>query len=555
MGKRKVFSSADLLILAAFTLIVAINGSAQSSQNGTLPPIKTVFIILEENYNWSEITPALAPYIRNTLVPLAAHAEQYYNPPGLHPSEPNYLWLEAGSNLGITNDADPSLNHQNTVDHLVAYLNKAGISWKAYAEDIDGTTCPLTGVNNYAPRHNPFVFFDDVTNGNNSNSAYCISHIRPYAELATDLENNTVAQYNFIEPNLDNDMHDGTIPMADTWLSREVPKILASKAYQEGGALFIMWDEGDDGTDGPIGMIVLSPFAKPNYSNNVRYTHSSTLKTLQEIFGVTPLLRDAANATDLSDLFLPGVQGPISPSISVSDGGIVNNAGYNQASPSIAPGELVAIFGMNLTDGTFCLSPSCFPSLGSDGRLNTTMSGTQVMINGIPAPILYTSPSQIGVQIPFELTGALASVQVSVGEQASLPKVVSVSAVSPGIFTLTSDGKGAGAIQHMDGSPVTVQSPAHAGELVVLYANGLGQVTPSVPTGAVSTSVSVTIAPTTVNIDSVAVIPDFAGVAGCCVGLNQVNFRIPASTRSGPDIPVTLSIAGVLSNTVTIAVQ
>jgi len=355
-------------------------------------------------------------------------------------------------------------------------------------------------------------------------------------------------------PNVDDDMHDGTITMADTWLSREVPKILASKAYQESGALLFTWDEGD-GSDGPIGMIVLSPFAKPNYSNNVRYTHSSTLKTLQEIFGVTPLLRDAANATDLSDFFIPAVRGPISASISINEGGIVNNASYNQASPSIAPGELVAIFGMNLTNGTSCLAPSCFPSLGSDGKLNTTMTGAQVTINGISAPILYSSPSQVGVQIPFELTGTLASVQVSVGEQASLPKVVSVSAVSPGIFSLTPDGKGAGAIQHMDGSPVTIQSPAHAGELVILYANGLGQVTPSVPTGATPTSASVTLAPTTVNIDSVAVIPDFAGMAGCCAGLNQVNFRIPASTRSGPDIPVTLSIAGVQSNTVTIAVQ
>ena len=554
MGRRKVIASIEILFLAALTLIVGVNCSAQSSQNGTLPPIKTVFIILEENYNWSEITSSLAPYIRNTLVPMGAHAEQYYNPPGIHPSEPNYVWLEAGSNLGITNDADPSFNHQNTGQHLAAYLNKAGISWKAYAEDIDGTTCPLTDVNRYAPRHNPFVFFDDVTDANNPKSAYCISHIRPYTELATDLENNTVAQYNFIVPNVDDDMHDGTITMADTWLSREVPKILASKAYQESGALLIMWDEGD-GSDGPIGMIVLSPFAKPNYSNNVRYTHSSTLKTLQEIFGVTPLLRDAANATDLSDFFIPAVRGPISASISINEGGIVNNASYNQASPSIAPGELVAIFGMNLTNGTSCLAPSCFPSLGSDGKLNTTMTGAQVTINGISAPILYSSPSQVGVQIPFELTGTLASVQVSVGEQASLPKVVSVSAVSPGIFSLTPDGKGAGAIQHMDGSPVTIQSPAHAGELVILYANGLGQVTPSVPTGATPTSASVTLAPTTVNIDSVAVIPDFAGMAGCCAGLNQVNFRIPASTRSGPDIPVTLSIAGVQSNTVTIAVQ
>jgi hypothetical protein len=65
----------------------------------------------------------------------------------------------------------------------------------------------------------------------------------------------------------------------------------------------ITWDEGEGG-DGPIGMIVLSPFAKGNgYSNSIHYTHGSTLRTLQGIFGITPLIRDAANQTDLNDLF------------------------------------------------------------------------------------------------------------------------------------------------------------------------------------------------------------------------------------------------------------
>src|SRR6266851_4604443 len=160
---------------------------------------KTVFLILMENHNWSDIKDSSsAPYINNTLLPQASHAEQYYNPPGLHPSLPNYLWLEAGTNFGITNDNDPSSNHQSTTAHLVTQLNNAGISWKTYQEDISGTTCPLTSVNQYAPKHNPFVYFDDVTNTNNPNSAFCIAHVRPYTEFATDLTNNTVAQYVFI---------------------------------------------------------------------------------------------------------------------------------------------------------------------------------------------------------------------------------------------------------------------------------------------------------------------------------------------------------------------
>ena len=283
--------------------------------------IQTVFIILMENHNWTgdgwidiKENPQ-APYINNTLLPMASHAENYFNPPKLHPSLPNYLWLEAGTNFGILNDATPARNSQSTTRHLVTLLKDAGIPWKAYQEDIDGKTCPLVDEGPkdesnsllYAPKHNPFVYFDDVTGKQNPNSPYCIAHIRPYSELAIDLSSNKVARYNFITPNLCNDMHDscknGNIPNGDTWLSQNVPTILNSDAYKTGGALFIVWDEADEG-DGPIGMIVLSPFAKGGgYSNQIHYTHGSTLRTLQEIFAVKPFLGDANNQKDLSDLF------------------------------------------------------------------------------------------------------------------------------------------------------------------------------------------------------------------------------------------------------------
>jgi hypothetical protein len=274
-----------------------------------LPPIQTVFIILMENKNWSDIKGSTnAPYI-NSLLPMASYCEQYYNPPGLHPSLPNYLWLEAGTNFGIYDNYPPATNHQSTTNHLVTLLKNAGISWKTYQEDIDGTYVPLLSTNDYAARHNPFVYFDDVTGTNDPNHAYGIMHIRPYTEFATDLASNTVARYNFLKPNLCHDMHDACLPATnairagDDWLANEVPKILASQAYQNGGALFITFDEGWPG-DGPIAMIVLSPFARGGgYFNSIYYTHSSMLRTLQEIFGVGPLLGDAANATNLSDLF------------------------------------------------------------------------------------------------------------------------------------------------------------------------------------------------------------------------------------------------------------
>ena len=267
-----------------------------------------VFVILMENHNWADIKgSASAPYINGTLLPLGSRAENYMNPTGLHPSLPNYLWLEAGTNFGIRNDSGPSTNHQSTTNHLVTLLEAAGISWKSYQEDISGTACPVNSTGKYAPKHNPMVYFDDVINS----SSYCIEHVRPYPELARDLEVDTVPAYSFITPNLCNDMHDSSgcassdsIRNGDAWLAREVPKILGSPAFKRDGVLFITFDEGQGSNDGPIGFIALSRYAKGGgYSNTIRYTHSSLLRTVQHIFKVTPLLGDAANATDLGDLF------------------------------------------------------------------------------------------------------------------------------------------------------------------------------------------------------------------------------------------------------------
>lgn len=273
----------------------------------TINGVKTVFLVLMENHDWSTIIGnAFCPYINNTLLPMSSYCNQFYSPPGNHPSLPNYLWLVAGTNFGIRNDSPPSVNRQSTTNTLFHQLDAAGISWKAYQEDVNGITCPDADAYPYAVRHNPFVFFDSVRNNLN----YCTNHVRPFTELARDLTNNTVPRFVFITPNVTNDMHDTTPGspssrlQGDNWLAREMPKILTSQAYSNGGALIITFDEGSSQRDGPFGTIVLSARAKGGgYNNSIYYTHSSMLRTLQNIFDVRPYLGDAAFSNDLNDLF------------------------------------------------------------------------------------------------------------------------------------------------------------------------------------------------------------------------------------------------------------
>jgi phosphatidylinositol-3-phosphatase len=304
-----------------FTFFASTFALPMVARTQTVHHIKTVFVIVMENHNWTRASSGNiegnpeAPYINYTLLPMASHANAYDNPTGIHPSLPNYIWMEAGSNLGIKDDGLPSTHPLSTTNHLTTLLEKAGVPWRAYEEDITGKTCPLTpegsvdanGNQLYQPKHDPFVYFNDQTNNQNPLSTRCIQHIRPYSQLATDLANGTVAKFNFTTPKLCDDMHDGcggnSIAHGDTWLKNHVPAILNSTAYRSGGALFIVWDEAAAG-DGPIPMIVLSPFAKGNgYHNYIGYNHSSLLRSMQEIFNVYPVIRYADTKPDLSDLF------------------------------------------------------------------------------------------------------------------------------------------------------------------------------------------------------------------------------------------------------------
>jgi phosphatidylinositol-3-phosphatase len=352
---------------------------AQTSPANPPQEIRTVFVIAMENHNFtqppSQTSPqqifgnAAAPFINSLLTPGNANAAQvsfataYYNAgTGVHPSEPNYVWAEAGTDFGVHTDNDPGIGNVFDAPHLTAQLNAAGIPWKNYQEDVQlapsplnsasGTNGPVNPYNgstqyNYAPKHNPMAFFTDSQ----------LQNVYPLAQLFDGLNSNSVGRYNWITPDQFNDAHssltggftyNGThytgdsanIAQGDNFLSLVVPQIMASQAYQNNGVIIIWWDETEGGDDASRTLMeaVISPLAKGNgYSSSVVMSHSSDIKTIEEIFELpnvnNPIPAGETNnfgghnyvatANDLSDLFVPGTIP--AANLSVTPGGFVFN--------------------------------------------------------------------------------------------------------------------------------------------------------------------------------------------------------------------------------------
>jgi uncharacterized protein (TIGR03437 family) len=175
-----------------------------------------------------------------------------------------------------------------------------------------------------------------------------------------------------------------------------------------------------------------------------------------------------------------------------------------------------------------------------------------------PAPLFGVSSNQANVQIPWELAGlTTATLAPSSNSQAGMPQALSLAPFAPGIFTATADGVGQGVI--VDGSYRLFDSsqPAIAGSSVaIIYCTGLGPVTNQPVTGAVSPTnpPAQTINTPTVTIGGGKARVLFSGLAPGLVGAYQVNVEVPADSALGGAVPVSISIGGINSNTVTMSV-
>ena len=199
-----------------YTSATPIAVSAATTQDITLTP--HVLFIIEENQSIGAIIGnSAAPYI-NGLANQYGLATQLSDLS--HPSLPNYLGLTSGSIKDNPQDTTPQ-DETYGGPSLGSELSDAGVSWKAYMEDMP-QACDLTdqfGPGNYDVTHNPFMYYDTIR----TTPAECDNDV-PYTQLATDLAANALPDFMWITPNLEHDMHNGTIQQGDTWLSQQLPR-------------------------------------------------------------------------------------------------------------------------------------------------------------------------------------------------------------------------------------------------------------------------------------------------------------------------------------------
>ncbi|MDJ0356829.1 alkaline phosphatase family protein [Paenarthrobacter sp. PH39-S1] len=310
-----------MLFLSVLTLVLATGCVAESptagppsplssqdaaqNQQGTGTPttgtasrgLKHVVIIVEENKPSSNIIGnAAAPFI-NKLAADYSLATNYQAV--THPSLPNYLALTSGTNAGITNDCNPPGGDCTArVPALTGEIQQSGRIWKMYAEGMPAP-CTPNNSGSYAVKHNPFMYYPSVTD----NKATCAAHDVPFSQLGADLKGaSTLPDYAFISPDMCNDMHDCSVQTGDTWLSQQVPQILASPAFTtQNSLLVITWDEGS-GANNKVSTIFAGPAAKKVYTSDVAYSHYSLLHTIESSWGLAPLTGNDSNAPIMTDM-------------------------------------------------------------------------------------------------------------------------------------------------------------------------------------------------------------------------------------------------------------
>jgi hypothetical protein len=259
----------------------------------TARPLPRVVVVVEENHSLGQILGSPdAPFLNE----LAAHGTLLTSYDAVaHPSLPNYLAMVGGDTFGIASDCGschvgaPSLADQ---------LDTAGISWKAYMQGLPAPCSDVVSAGAYAKKHDPFMYFDRVRD-----SPSRCAKVVPFEQLATDLAAGRLPRFAFVSPDLDHDMHDGSVRTADGWLRDLAAALRASPAWRQNARLVVTFDEGSG--DNRV-FTVVTGSRVPAGRDATPYTHYSLLRSIEELFGLPAL----GHAGDRSTPAIPALAHP-----------------------------------------------------------------------------------------------------------------------------------------------------------------------------------------------------------------------------------------------------
>jgi uncharacterized protein (TIGR03437 family) len=221
----------------------------------------------------------------------------------------------------------------------------------------------------------------------------------------------------------------------------------------------------------------------------------------------------------------------------------------------VTPGKIVVLYGQRIGPSSLTAAQ---PAGG--GQIANTLSGTQVLFDGVPAPLLYATANQVAAVVPYGVDGKTGTqVQVRNGSLSSDPVALPVWPAAPSIFSVNLSGTGPAAVLNQDGITVnSAANPASKGSVISIFATGEGQTAPAGIDGLIATgsSLPAPVKPVAVWIDGKKAEITYAGAApGQVAGLMQVNARIPADVSSGT-VSLQLQVGETASQAgITVAVQ
>jgi uncharacterized protein (TIGR03437 family) len=221
---------------------------------------------------------------------------------------------------------------------------------------------------------------------------------------------------------------------------------------------------------------------------------------------------------------------------------VVNASSY--AGGGVAPGELVTIFGEHLGPQT-----AAGMTVDASGRVPSIASNTVVLFDGIVAPMVYASATQVSAIAPYRVNSETTNVQVVYQGVASDALSVPVTGSAPGVFTMDASGAGAAIVVNQDGTINSAGNPAPAGSVIFFYATGTGGMNPQPIDGTVVTTASLpqSGAPVTATIGGQTAQVMYAGGApGMVLGVMQINLKVPAGV-GGDAVPLVISANGASS--------